>query len=533
MVSSAKPAALERAFIAFAGGGAKGVSHVGALAAIEQRNYDIRGVAGTSAGAIIAALRAAGFTANDIFDEDTYASIIDKLQAIDPRIKSATSVFGIWGWKRLLVLRWSAKYWGVPILLAVLPLLPLLEHLVCLYIGGHDLLSPLCITASLILWIAILIGGALTLLGGLADTVQFREALDTLLQEKVFPTQPCRTVLMRDFGRNGRPTLKIVAANISTQKLQLFSPAATPLIPVADAVAASIGLPFIFRPKTINGQTYMDGGLVSNLPAWPFDEERELDPDAITFAVELQQDDQSHQLNRFDWLPSAIKTTLFGARELSLRMHGQNLLIVLRSNLGLMQFDLSPRMAAREIKDARLSTDAYIKRHAELQIYQSASDGMRDVILAYVKSIYGRRPKIRIAFAMADPGYKHSLRLRYTSGYGTDRDKDQLIPIDQTLIGFCYRTNFNRLEAFPLYPGFSMPDPAYQRIRSTKPHGLTWQACFPVTSLVDNSPFVIVIECSDIPLEPTIKPDLTKGLHDIVHSIWNVVKANYETGERL
>jgi len=51
----------------FEGGGAKGLAHVGALKACEERKIVFRGVAGTSAGAIIAGLIAVGYTAEELF----------------------------------------------------------------------------------------------------------------------------------------------------------------------------------------------------------------------------------------------------------------------------------------------------------------------------------------------------------------------------------------------------------------------------------------------------------------------------------
>ena len=50
----------------FKGGGAKGVAYAGALRAMEDRGYRFGSVAGTSAGAITAALLAAGLSADDL-----------------------------------------------------------------------------------------------------------------------------------------------------------------------------------------------------------------------------------------------------------------------------------------------------------------------------------------------------------------------------------------------------------------------------------------------------------------------------------
>lgn len=50
----------------FEGGGVKGIGLVGALAAIEDAGYESMNLAGTSAGAIVAALCAAGYTATEL-----------------------------------------------------------------------------------------------------------------------------------------------------------------------------------------------------------------------------------------------------------------------------------------------------------------------------------------------------------------------------------------------------------------------------------------------------------------------------------
>ena len=57
---------LQFAHAVFAGGGVRGIAHVGALEIAEQLGYRWDYIAGTSAGAIIAALVAAGYSAKDL-----------------------------------------------------------------------------------------------------------------------------------------------------------------------------------------------------------------------------------------------------------------------------------------------------------------------------------------------------------------------------------------------------------------------------------------------------------------------------------
>ena len=52
--------------IAFSCGGVKAAFHIGVLAALEEENIDIEYVSGTSSGAIVASLYAAGFNSKEI-----------------------------------------------------------------------------------------------------------------------------------------------------------------------------------------------------------------------------------------------------------------------------------------------------------------------------------------------------------------------------------------------------------------------------------------------------------------------------------
>lgn len=52
----------------FEGGGARGSALVGGVAAIEKQNITFRSVAGTSAGAIVASLVAAGYSATELLN---------------------------------------------------------------------------------------------------------------------------------------------------------------------------------------------------------------------------------------------------------------------------------------------------------------------------------------------------------------------------------------------------------------------------------------------------------------------------------
>jgi NTE family protein len=473
----------QRVFVALAGGGAKGLIHLGALRALEDRNVAFSGLAGTSAGAIVAALKAAGFSSREVLDPDGGPTLIDQLSAIDPDFTQATDIFGRIGWARVLLFRWASTHsWIVKFFAVALGI----SVTATLIIAGMTRSTPIIVAALML--VAALAGlaffGLRFLIGGLADIRRFHAALGTLLQRKLYPAEPDRIVTMADFGRDGRPTLKIVSANLTRRSLHLFSPARTPEVAVADAVAASICLPIIFEPWRIGVSTFVDGGIVSNLPAWPFDEERELDPQALTIAVEIADTSNAPIVGRFNWIPSAIRTALFGSGELNLRVSGQAEQLVLESSLNLLQFDLSVEQARQEVRDgeaaASVRLDKRLFRRPEL--YRNACEVTRGLTEDVIESALGTSAKrVRVAIAIPDRDYHHSLRLRFSAGYEAFVDEGMLVPIQGSVLGEAWRSRESRFELAPFPPELDLPGDANRLRRKLRWPKLAWQLCIPIS----------------------------------------------------
>lgn len=69
--------------------------------------------------------------------------------------------------------------------------------------------------------------------------------------------------------------LKIVAADIATRQIKVFSRKETPNTEIATAVLASCSFPLIFPSVKNDGRELVDGGVLSNFPMWLFDDELE------------------------------------------------------------------------------------------------------------------------------------------------------------------------------------------------------------------------------------------------------------------
>ena len=69
--------------LALSGGGVRGAAHVGAIKALEENGIKIDAVAGTSAGSIVGALYAMGYTTDEMYKLFNYFS--KSVMAISPR----------------------------------------------------------------------------------------------------------------------------------------------------------------------------------------------------------------------------------------------------------------------------------------------------------------------------------------------------------------------------------------------------------------------------------------------------------------
>src|SRR3984957_10364039 len=231
----------------FEGGGAKGLAHVGAVAAARELGVQFVGVAGASAGAIVASLIAVGYSANALYDPLKRTGLLSV---------ALTDLFGPGQWDE-----WKQFSTAVQDRLSTATPIRAWLRTPFFY---RDWKKP--------------IRRLVTELGFL-DTAPLEQALDQWLRGGVISIPKAQPrLLFRDLDPAKVPPLRIIASDIDGQVPIVFSREKTPEIPVALAVCASIAIPFFFKPVTleVDGErrTLVDGGLVSNFPVWIFEDAR-------------------------------------------------------------------------------------------------------------------------------------------------------------------------------------------------------------------------------------------------------------------
>ncbi len=155
--------------LALSGGGARGIAQIGALQALLDNGIEPDILSGTSAGAIVGSLHAAGITTRQMLDFVRESSL----------------------WKLYKV------------------------------------------------------------------TVPF-----TGLTKLTYLRQQLRALLPKDDFTALQKPMRITATNLNTGELDVLEEGS-----IVNAIVASSSIPLVFQPVEINGQQYLDGGLLENLPA--------------------------------------------------------------------------------------------------------------------------------------------------------------------------------------------------------------------------------------------------------------------------
>ena len=84
-------------------------------------------------------------------------------------------------------------------------------------------------------------------------------------------------------SKKGFRDIHMVGTNLSTHFGEVFSNEHTPRMPLADAVRISMSIPLFFAAKrSLRGDVYVDGGLLSNYPIKLFDREKYLKEETLS-----------------------------------------------------------------------------------------------------------------------------------------------------------------------------------------------------------------------------------------------------------
>ncbi len=492
------------------------------------------GFAGTSAGAIVAALAAVGYRSDELFGEQ--GSLLDELVLDQPPgnkqpIGKPTRLIGP-GWLGIRMIRFLSLIWFW-LAVSILWVIAISAELAIL-LEAPALVAMLPIALILLLMFLLVAYGV----SGLARLNSFKDGLALALAKKISDTNGDKPVTFRTLHERGLPSLKIIASDISNRRMQVFSYQYTPDVAVADAVSASICLPIIFRPWEVDGNLHMDGGLVSNLPAWAFDEERRLDREAATAAIQIAEPGApgGQQNNGLGALASATRTVLAGADQLSKRNVDRLFVVQLDVAIGLLDFDLTRQKALDIVGGARKQAqDRLINRMLTLEknvtkickIITEEAKAVIDEALSLRKrpSFIGKiRTSIFVPEGINQSGRPLSLRNAYNFNLDNAADQRISLPIDDSFVGSAWLTGVAKLGSRSNSGqwGGSLARPEHLWLRSLIWPEMKWCLCVPFEDDSLRHPIVVSLDSDcDIDLPENSRRVVFEVLIEIIETILN------------
>jgi len=424
---------MSKAYGIFEGGGAKGLAHVGALKATEEANIEYVGVAGASAGAIVASLVSVGYKADELF--------IPKLdyqnQVFDVNF---ITKLGRIRWTFITFVRFFEQGWKVYLGVALLILLPLIIfiifHILVMWLYDYSL-------GYFIFGIVALIGFILVLnfLGpfGLFSTKKIEEWLNEKLCQKIFPGEK-KTVKFADL----KTPLKIIVTDLKTRRPIVFCKENYPDFSVAKAVSYSISIPIAFIPHFEQNFCYVDGGVLSNFPAWVFDEERQLQTDIIsTIGFKLYRNNtdlESSKRRSIKGYMSDLTNVFFGDNLLQIRAIQDLYLIPINVSAHTLDFNLTKQQKIHLFNEGYIAADNFLK-----QSYKRKNEGrikfyLQNLHSDLIQKLPAKKRHLRINISLPVEPYQKELRISYSYNMEKDTDDRMVLGKGVGAIGKCWET---------------------------------------------------------------------------------------------
>jgi predicted acylesterase/phospholipase RssA/FMN phosphatase YigB (HAD superfamily) len=412
------------AFGIFEGGGAKGLAHIGALKAAEERKVRFSGVAGTSAGSIIAGLIAVGYTADELFATSgavrpfngDYLSHLGSEKWLGPEkweygkriIEDARNLVGRLG--RPLPGTRRGRTWRLAVDLFDW------QRLGGVLRRSHSEISA----ASQSL--------------GYFTTASFAEWYNQLLLEKV-PERGQKWVRFSDVSFN----LKIVSADVSHAEIVIHSRETCPDRPIAEAVAASISIPIFFQPYRISDhELHVDGGILSNFPAWLFIEESIAARGAPIIGFQLMDitRDETTEQDPLAFMGALLATAISGKKRLEVRGVESLYPIPIPVTATTFQFDMTKDQKLQTYREGYNAVRKFFPGALQLVTQAQMAPYLFEAQKVLTEAI-GRHVHLRVNIMDRTPLGQVAVRYRYNMDFDTD---DELkFPLDAGGVGRAYR----------------------------------------------------------------------------------------------
>lgn len=209
--------------------------------------------------------------------------------------------------------------------------------------------------------------------------------------------------------------LAIIATDLRRRTFKVWSSSRTPDSTVAFAVRCSCSIPFFFQPVSSESSSFVDGGVIANLPLF-LARELELDQSIPKLCFRLIRDRESGcavPQNGRELVESLIDTVLNGVSEIQLNLANDRQVIdIPTGKITTTQFDLSPSDIEGLIKAGEVAVEDFVREEQQRITSSTVSvpelRGFREGLLEETVSLL-RRSRESVAILAGDLSWLRDL----------------------------------------------------------------------------------------------------------------------------
>jgi len=238
--------------------------------------------------------------------------------------------------------------------------------------------------------------------------------------------------------------LKIVSADVSASELVVHSRETCPDRPIAEAVAASISIPLFFQPQKIDGgNLHVDGGILSNFPAWLFLDEINQDKDTPILGFELVDKKKAgKKLDLFGYLGALLGTAISGKKRIEVRGLDNIYTVSIPVVAQTFDFDMRPEDMKRTFKEGYDALEAFFPKTIQLVTQRQMAPYL---FTAYEEMLAGIGRSVHLRVNVMDRTSLGRIAIRYRFNMDFDTDDFMDFPDDAGAVARCYRERKTQL----------------------------------------------------------------------------------------
>ncbi len=333
------------------GGVVLGVAHAGVLKALDDTGVQVSSVTGTSAGALVGALYAGGYSGAEI------ASLITS-NRLDRLLLDSRFVLGFNHLKLLWPLSWSKRT-------RLVFLSTFIALLVGVQFGGYihpnfttaaslGIVGTVC--AFIVFWVLVLVR-VLGYRPGLFKGKKLSAWVNCRLQEKLSLKSPpeCKDLLKR---------FSAIATDLRAGEMIVLDEQFDNSMTVGEMVQASAAIPIVFPPMVVGKRVLADGGITQNFPVGVAQGIAETVSDVF---ITVKFEPKSIEPKSTSWLFQILYATIDAARSVQEESISQNPWIPIQLTVDLEPLDFSIDSEAKRLAIEK----AYEEALGVLQSYRS------------------------------------------------------------------------------------------------------------------------------------------------------------------